>query len=231
MPLILFFLGATALGLMVAKAKRGALQREGANEGLGIGARAQGRTYRLDVDLPPALRQRVLTSLTSETSGAALFSFAKELGYDHPLASAALARRAIELGFNVFCPPEPTTPAPVIPTPLRATPTRGPVTPASPRAPASPGGPQATSTPLAKEYEDLNPLEASEVLKMPDPPRAQVLTALSNDGENDPTALEAFAKQMEAQGFGSAATMLRTKITVLRLAEECRTRFPGRFPP
>jgi len=75
----------------------------------------------------------------------------------------------------------------------------------SPQPLPQPGpGPQPQPGPV-------NPVDPA---LLPDPPRSQVLAALSTGA--DPNALEALAQQMDAQGYTYAAQALRLKETALR---------------
>src|SRR6202453_3515524 len=89
MPFVLFLLGAAAVGLIAASASAG-------DKGKGGGG---GRTYTLDKNLPPALRQQVLAALATEKNPAKLLAFAAACANQgYPLAATALTQRAVELG-------------------------------------------------------------------------------------------------------------------------------------
>src|SRR5580692_7807254 len=90
MPFVLFLLGAAAVGLIAASASG---NEKGKSGGGG------GRTYTLDKNLPPALRQQVLAALATEKNPAKLFAFAAACANQgYPLAATALTQRAVELG-------------------------------------------------------------------------------------------------------------------------------------
>src|SRR5271165_2388198 len=90
MPFVLFLLGAAAVGLIAASAP-------GNDKGKGGGG--GGRTYTLDENLPPALRQQVLAARATEKNPASLLAFAADCANQgYPLAATALTQRAVELG-------------------------------------------------------------------------------------------------------------------------------------
>src|SRR5215472_18561754 len=96
MPFVLFLLGAAAVGLVAATASA-----KGKKSGNGGG----GRTYTLDANLPPQLRQQVLAALATEKDPTRLLTFAAQCAASgYPLAAAALTQRAVELG---GVPPQP----------------------------------------------------------------------------------------------------------------------------
>jgi hypothetical protein len=67
-----------------------------------------GRTYVLDKNMPPALRDQVLAALAQNRDAGALDAFAAALAPQYPLAAGALRRRAVELrGSQPVPPPEP----------------------------------------------------------------------------------------------------------------------------
>jgi hypothetical protein len=78
--------------------------------------------------------------------------------------------------------------------------------------------PQPVPTPTA------NPVDPNQ---LPDPPRTQVLAALSTG--TDPNALEALAQQMDSQGLTYAAQALRLKEQALRSLQPQPA--PGPMPP
>lgn len=169
MPFVLFLLGAAAVALVASQAKA-------SPKGGG------GRTYTLDANLPPQLRQQVLAALATEKDPQKLYTFAAQLvqsGY--PLSALALTQRAAQLGGT---PPWP------LPAPQPS--------PAPAPAPSPSGG-------------QVNPVDPNQ---LPDPPRTQVLAALTTG--TDPGALLQLAAQMDAQGYSYAAAALRMKATVLQ---------------
>jgi hypothetical protein len=90
MPFVLFLLGAAAVGLIAASAS-------GSDKGKSGGG--GGRTYTLDKNLPPALRQQVLAALATEKNPSSLLAFAADCANQgYPLAATALTQRAVELG-------------------------------------------------------------------------------------------------------------------------------------
>ena len=90
MPFVLFLLGAAAVGLIAASASAGDKGKSGGGGG---------RTYTLDKNLPPALRQQVLAALATEKNPASLLAFAADCANQaYPLAATALTQRAVELG-------------------------------------------------------------------------------------------------------------------------------------
>ena len=182
MPFVLFLLGAAAVGLVAASASA---------KGKGSGG-GGGRTYTLDRNLPPQLRQQVLAALATEKDPARLLAFAAECANQgYPLAAAALTQRAVELGG-------------VSPQPL----------------------PQPGPQPAAAAGAGVNPVDPG---LLPDPPRTQVLAALSTG--TDPNALEALAQQMDAQGYTYAAQALRLKETALRSLPPQPARNRSRYRP
>ena len=97
MPFVLFLLGAAAVGLVAASAS-------GKGKGSGGGG---GRTYTLDRNLPPQLRQQVLAALATEKDPTRLLAFAAQCATQgYPLSAAALTQRAVELG-GVSSQPQP----------------------------------------------------------------------------------------------------------------------------
>jgi hypothetical protein len=172
MPFLLFLLGAAAVALVASQAK--------------ASPKGGGRTYTLDANLPPQLRQQVLAALSTETNPQKLFVFAAQLvqqGY--PLSAQALMQRGVQLGGT---PPWQPQPAP---------------------SPAPIPGPSPAPTPNA------NPMDPNQ---LPDPPRTQVLLALSTG--TDPGTLPQLAAQMDAQGYTYAATALRAKAALLNVAPQ-----------
>jgi hypothetical protein len=90
MPFVLFLLGAAAVGLIAASASASDKGKSGGGGG---------RTYTLDKNLPPALRQQVLAALATEKNPASLLAFAADCANQgYPLAATALTQRAVELG-------------------------------------------------------------------------------------------------------------------------------------
>jgi hypothetical protein len=73
------------------------------------------------------------------------------------------------------------------------------------------GGVQPSPLPQPGPTPTGNPVDPNQ---LPDPPRTQVLAALSTG--TDPNALEALAQQMDSQGFTYAAQALRLKEQALR---------------
>jgi hypothetical protein len=99
MPFVLFLLGAAAVGLIAASASAGDKGKSGGGGG---------RTYTLDKNLPPALRQQVLAALATEKNPASLLAFAADCANQgYPLAATALTQRAVELGGAQPLPPGP----------------------------------------------------------------------------------------------------------------------------
>src|SRR5580704_12646956 len=136
MPFVLFLLGAAAVGLVAASASA---------KGKGSGG-GGGRTYTLDRNLPPQLRQQVLAALATEKDPGKLLAFAAQCANQgYPLSAAALTQRAVELGG-------------VSPQPL-------------PQPGPGPTSPQPQPSPAP-----VNPVDPGQ---LPDPPRTQVLAALS----------------------------------------------------
>jgi hypothetical protein len=80
--------------------------------------------------------------------------------------------------------------------------------------------PQPGPGPQPQPQPRVNPVDPG---LLPDPPRSQVLAALSMG--TDPNALEALAQQMDAQGYTYAAQALRLKETALRSLPQ-----PGPLP-
>ena len=170
MPFVLFLLGAAAVGLVAATASAKGKQSGGGG----------GRTYTLDSNLPPQLRQQVLAALATEKDPNKLLAFAAQCATSgYPLAATALTQRAVELGGMPQPFPQPQ--------------------------PAPQPQPQPGPAPV------VNPPDPG---LLPDPPRTQVLAALSTG--TDPSVLEALAQQMDAQGYTYAAQALRMKETLLR---------------
>jgi hypothetical protein len=185
MPFVLFLLGAAAVGLVAATSSA-----KGKKSGGGAGG--SGRTYTLDSNLPPQLRQQVLAALATERDPNKLLAFAVQCATGgYPLAATALTQRAVELGGVPQPQPQPS-PQP---------------------------GPQPGPAPV------VNPVDPG---LLPDPPRAQVLAALTSG--TDPNALEALAQQMDAQGYTNAAQALRMKETLLRGMTPPPTPAPGPLP-
>jgi hypothetical protein len=73
------------------------------------------------------------------------------------------------------------------------------------------GGVQPSPLPQPAPSPGVNPIDPNQ---LPDPPRTQVLAALSTG--TDPNALEALAQQMDSQGYTYAAQALRLKEQALR---------------
>src|SRR5215471_17231109 len=86
-PLIL--LGGATIALAAASAKK-----KGAG---GDVTPASGRTYTLDANMPPAVRDQVLAALMTEQDPARLEAFAAAIGASYPLAAAALRTKAAML--------------------------------------------------------------------------------------------------------------------------------------
>jgi hypothetical protein len=86
-------------------------------------------------------------------------------------------------------------------------------------------GPQPGPQPQPQPTPTVNPVDPG---LLPDPPRTQVLAALS--AGTDPNALEALAQQMDAQGYTYAAQALRMKETLLRGMTPPPSPAPGPLP-
>jgi hypothetical protein len=146
-----------------------------------------GRSYTLDANIPPPVRDQVLAALTGENDPARLEGFAAVLQPSYPLAATALRTKAAMLR-----PPQPV-PYPSVPSPLPPTP--APTPPPVPIPPAP------------------SPDWQTQLMAVPDPPRSDVIRQLM--GQNDPAALEAYARTLDAQ-YPIAAWALRVREAALR---------------
>jgi hypothetical protein len=175
-------------GATIALAASSAKKKRAAN---GAEPTGPAKTYTLDGSLPAPLRDQVLAALASSTDPAKLESFAATIAPSYPLSAAALRAKAAALRALQGIPSVPATPTtPVSPPP----PVQPPVQPA-----------QLPAQPLADWQ--------AQIMSLPEPTRTQVLQAMM--GMNDPNALEAFAKQLEAQ-YPVAAWALRVREAALR---------------
>jgi hypothetical protein len=86
------------------------------------------------------------------------------------------------------------------------------------------GGVQPSPLPQPAPSPSVNPIDPNQ---LPDPPRTQVLAALSTG--TDPNALEALAQQMDSQGYTYAAQALRLKEQALRSLQPQPS--PSPMPP
>ena len=153
------------------------------------------KTYLLDTSLPEPLRSQVLAALSTSKDPVQLEAFASAIGGSYPYAAAALrAKASNERALQGI-------PAPLVAPPMPATPTPAPAPPAV--QPAPPPAPAAA--PIADWQ--------NQILLVPEPTRTQVIQAMM--GMNDPNALEAFAKQLDAQ-YPTAAWALRVREAALR---------------
>lgn len=181
----LLFLGGATVALAAAGSKKKATPLPPPQGGGG-----GGRSYTLDANIPPPVRDQVLAALTGEQDPARLEAFAAVLQPSYPLAATALRTKAAMLR-----PPSPM-PYPSVPAPL---PYPSPV-------PAPPAPPMPIPPAPSPDWQ-------TQLMAVPDPPRSDVVRQLM--GQNDPNALAAYARALDAQ-YPIAAWVLRVREAALR---------------
>jgi uncharacterized ParB-like nuclease family protein len=140
--------------------------------------------------VPDPPRSQVVQQLTSQNDPNALEAYAKQLEVQYPAAAAALRMKEALLRGQApqVLPPTPTPPIPSPP----------PISPQPSPYPAPPPTP--------------SPDWQTALLSVPEPPRTQVVQAMMT--QTDPNALEAYARQLDAQ-YPLAAWALRVKEATL----------------
>ena len=224
-PLIL--LGGATIALAASSAKKKRVDPAPAPPG--------GKTYTLDLDMPPPLRDQVLAALTTEQDPAKLDAFAAALASNYPLSAAALRTKAAML--RSWAPPPvppmpvpvpvPIAPAPQPPSPQPAPspmpppgvlPEPAPVQPAPAPVPIPPPSPAPSPSPLLGGLDPGMPLEMQKA----------VVGALTT--ETDPAKLEGFASAIQGQ-YPIAAGLLMAKAEALRLVHPPVPGPPIPIPP
>ena len=235
-PLIL--LGGATIALAAASSKKKAAQPPPTS---GAGG---GKTYTLDANMPPALRDQVLAALATEQDPQKLEAFASAIEVQYPTAAAALrVKEAVlraQLGLPTApsaspprtgpIPHSPVDPGPLPPLPLPIDPGVFPTPsipaappipaapaapPAVPAAPPTPAVPTAPAQPPVPSLPALPPLLGGLDPGMPIEVQRAVVGALTT--ENDPAKLEGFASAIQAQ-YPIAAGLLMAKAQALRLS-------------
>jgi hypothetical protein len=218
-PLIL--LGGATVALAAASAKK---------KRVPVPPDPGGRTYTLDPNMPPQMRDQVLAALSSEQDPARLEWFASAIWMSYPLAAAALRTKAAMLRpVPIPVPPMPIPPMPIPPAPApsvepppRPLPPPPPlvVPPAPPIAPPpiepAPPAPTPVGPPMPIPVPPLPvPLLGGLDPGMPIEMQKAVLGALTT--EADPAKLQGFASAIQGE-YPVAAGLLMAKAQALLLA-------------
>ena len=212
-PLIM--LGGATIALAAASAKKKRLAPPDPGPG------PSGRTYTLDPNMPPQMRDQVLAALSSEQDPARLEWFASAIWMSYPLAAAALRTKAAMLRpFPVPTPVSPAPAPPVEPPPRPAPPAPPLVVPPPPIAPRpiepAPPAPTPVGPPMPIPVPPLpGPLLGGLDPGMPLEMQKAVFGALTT--ETDPARLQGFASAIQGE-YPVAAGLLMAKAQALLLA-------------
>jgi hypothetical protein len=239
-PLIL--VGGTLVALAAASAKKKRVEPDPGGGG--------GRTYTLDPNMPPQMRDQVLAALTMEQDPARLEWFASAIWMSYPLAAAALRTKAAML--RPLPAPSPAVPVPLpippVPAPSVEPPPRPvppPPPPVVPRPPPPIAPPPVVPPPI--EPAPPSPVPVGPPMPIPIPPlpapllggldpgmplemQRAVLGALTT--ESDPAKLQGFASAIQGE-YPVAAGLLMAKAQALLLARPIipPAPIPGRPQP